>query len=62
MPPEALPVKFTVRGACPEVGEAEAFAVIGDGAADTVMVTDLLAVAEALSLTVSVAVQVPEDW
>ena len=55
MPPEALPVKATVRGACPEVGEAEAFAVSGDGAADTVMVTDLLAVAEALSVTVKAA-------
>jgi len=38
------------------VGEAVAFAVRGDVGEVTVMVTDLLAVAEALSLTVRVAV------
>ncbi len=56
MPPDALPVNVTARGACPEVGEAEAFAVRGDVVEVTVIVTDLLAVAEALSVTVRVAV------
>jgi len=57
----ALPEKLTRRGASPEVGEPEAVATSCDGAEVTVMVTDLLAVAEALSLAVRVAVNVPED-
>jgi hypothetical protein len=49
-------VKLTDKGTCPEVGEAEALAVRGDVGEVTVMVTDLVAVAEVLSLTVRVDV------
>ena len=55
MPPVALPVKLTVRGACPEVGEADAVAV-RDDVEVTVMLRDLLLVALTLSVTVRVAV------
>ena len=48
-------MKATVRGACPEDGEADAFAVSAEGAAVTVMVRDLLAVALTLSVMVRVA-------
>ena len=56
MPPLALPVKLTASGACPEVGEALALALRA-GLALTEMFTVALAVAEALSVTVKVAVK-----
>jgi hypothetical protein len=56
VPPEALPVKLTLRGAGPAVGSAEAVAVSWEGAEVTVIVTDFVAVAEVLSLTVRVDV------
>jgi len=52
----ALPVKLTARGACPEVGEADAVAASGTVDDVAVMETDLLEVAETLSVTVRVAV------
>ena len=58
MPPLALPEKLTVRGACPDVGEALALA-LREGVELTEMFTDELAVAEALSVTVRFAVKLP---
>jgi hypothetical protein len=58
VPPEADPVKVTARGAVPDVGLAEADAVSA-AAALTVIVTDLDAVFDFESVTVSVAVYVP---
>jgi hypothetical protein len=56
VPPLALPVKFTARGACPEAVDPDAEATTGVGAAVTVIVRDLLLVAVLLSVTVRVAV------
>jgi len=56
LPPLALPLKLTLKGACPEVGDPEAVALSGTTAADTETLAVALSVAEALSVTVSVAV------
>jgi len=62
VPPVALPEKFTMRGAVPEVGDAEAEATSwagggGGGGGDvTVMETELFAFVPWLSVTVSEAV------
>ena len=61
MPPLALPEKLTVRGACPEVGEALALA-LREGVELTEMFTEELAVVETLSVTVRVAVKLPAFW
>jgi len=62
VPPVALPEKLTVRGAVPEVGDAEAEATSGGGGGGggggdvTVMEIELLAFVPWLSVTVNVAV------
>ncbi len=56
MPPDAEPVKATARGAVPEVGLADAEAASGGALAETVIVTEELAVLLALSVTVRVEV------
>ena len=58
MPPLAFPVKLTVKGTCPEVGDAVIAALRG-ALAVTVMLTVALAVREALSVTDRVAVKLP---
>jgi len=57
VPPLALPEKFTVRRAVPEVGDAEAEATSAEGGGGdvTVIVTELFAREPWLSDTVSVA-------
>jgi len=59
VPPFALPEKLTVRGAVPEVDDAEAEATSwegGRGDDSTVMETELFAFVPWLSVTVSMAV------
>ena len=59
LPPLALPAKFTSSGACPLVGEALALAA-RPGVAVTYTVTEAVAVMEALSVTVRIAVKSPD--
>ena len=58
MPPLALPMKFTVKGICPDVGDAVIAAPRG-ALAVTVILTVALAVREALSVTANVTVKFP---